>query len=76
MTITFTWRGELESAEVNALHVEAFDHPAFADDDWDWTTQLERHSLGWVSAREVGVLVGFVIVGWDGLVHARRRLDA
>ncbi len=70
MTITYTWRGELESAEVNALHAEAFDHPVFADDDWDWTTQVRRHSLGWVSAREGGSLVGFVNVAWDGLVHA------
>ena len=31
----------------------------------------ERHSLGWVVAREeAGALLGFVNVLWDGLVHA------
>jgi GNAT superfamily N-acetyltransferase len=29
-----------------------------------------RHSLGWVVARRVGDVVGFVNVLWDGLVHA------
>jgi len=31
---------------------------------------LDRHSLGWVVARDGGALVGFVNVSWDGLVHA------
>jgi predicted N-acetyltransferase YhbS len=30
----------------------------------------DRHSLGWVTARDGDVLVGFVNVVWDGLVHA------
>jgi GNAT superfamily N-acetyltransferase len=31
---------------------------------------VERHSLGWVVARDGAGLVGFVNVLWDGLVHA------
>ncbi len=32
--------------------------------------QVERHSLGWVVARDDQALVGFANVVWDGLVHA------
>ena len=67
MTITYEWRGDFENAAVNALHAEAFDHPILED---DWRTQVERHSLGWVCAREADQLVGFVNVAWDGSVHA------
>ena len=70
MTITYQWRGAFASAEVNALHAECFDHPVLSDDDWDWKGQVERHSLGWVCARDGSGLVGFVNVAWDGLVHA------
>lgn len=31
---------------------------------------MERHSLGWVTARNGNALVGFVNVPWDGLLHA------
>jgi GNAT superfamily N-acetyltransferase len=67
MTITYEWRGDFENAAVNALHAEAFDHPILED---DWRTQVERHSLGWVCAREADQLVGFVNVAWDGSIHA------
>jgi GNAT superfamily N-acetyltransferase len=71
MTIEYGWRGEVTSAEVNALHAEAFETRVFSDAEWDWAALLERHSLGWVTARDVdGRLVGFVNVPWDGLVHA------
>ncbi|HEY6568235.1 MAG TPA: GNAT family N-acetyltransferase [Actinomycetota bacterium] len=70
MTVSYAWRGDLRNAEVNSLHAEAFDHPAFADDAWDWTAQLRQHSLGWVCARDGDDLVGFLNVAWDGLVHA------
>jgi ribosomal protein S18 acetylase RimI-like enzyme len=65
--LAFEWRGELGNAEVNALHAEAFGHRVIDD---DWQRQLERHSLGWVCARDAGALVGFVNVVWDGGVHA------
>jgi hypothetical protein len=62
------WRGGFENRELNELHAEAFGHRVFDD---DWVAQVERHSLGWVSARnERGELVGFVNVAWDGGAHA------
>jgi GNAT superfamily N-acetyltransferase len=70
MAVTYEWRGDFASAEVNVLHAECFDHPVLADDDWDWRGQVERHSLGWVCARDGEALVGFVNVAWDGVVHA------
>ena len=65
--IAYEWRGNFDNREVNALHAEAFGHPILQD---DWNAQLQRHSLGWVSAREGDQLVGFVNVPWDGGVHA------
>ena len=70
MAVTYEWRGDFASAELNVLHAECFDHPVLADDDWDWRGQVERHSLGWVCARDGEALVGFVNVAWDGVVHA------
>jgi GNAT superfamily N-acetyltransferase len=65
------WRGEFTSSEANALHAEAFETRIFTDDEWDWRSQVERHSLGWVTARaEDATLVGFVNVISDGTVHA------
>jgi GNAT superfamily N-acetyltransferase len=68
VSITYEWRGEFDNAELNALHAEGFDHPILADDDW-WT-QVNRHSLGWVCARDGTGLVGFVNIAWDGAIHA------
>ena len=70
MEPTYEWRGQFENTEVNALHAEAFEHPAFPDSEWDWKGQVHAHSLGWVCARDGDQLVGFVNVAWDGLVHA------
>jgi GNAT superfamily N-acetyltransferase len=67
MAITYTWRGEFDNREVDALHAEGFEH-ALLDDDW-WR-QVNSHSLGWVTARNGDALVGFVNVAWDGAVHA------
>jgi len=65
---TCEWRGEFRNDELNALHAEAFGHRLFDD---DWRGQVERHSLGWVCARDGdGRLVGFVNVPWDGGSHA------
>lgn len=52
--------------EVNRLHAQGFNHDVFED---DWWGQVNRHSLGWVCARNES-LVGFVNVAWDGLGHA------
>jgi GNAT superfamily N-acetyltransferase len=70
MAITDVWRGEFDSAEVNALHAEAFETRVFDESEWNWVELVHRHSLGWVVARVGGDLVGFVNVLWDGSVHA------
>jgi GNAT superfamily N-acetyltransferase len=67
VTITYQWRGEVDNALLDALHADGFGHPG---EPTDWRTRLERHSLGWVCAREDGSLVGFVNVAWDGGAHA------
>lgn len=67
MTVSYEWRGDFADNEVNVLHAEGFDHDVF---DGAWREQCERHSLGWVCAREGDRLVGFVNVAWDGDVHA------
>jgi GNAT superfamily N-acetyltransferase len=70
MAITYAWRGDVTSTELNALHADAFETRLYGDDEWDWVAQLHGHSLGWVTAREADALIGFVNVVWDGLVHA------
>ena len=67
MTIEHEWRGAFGNDEFHVLHAEAFETRIFDD---DWVTLTERHSLGWVTARADGGLVGFANVIWDGLVHA------
>jgi GNAT superfamily N-acetyltransferase len=67
MTIEYEWRGHFDNAEVNALHSEGFGHRVLDD---DWWGEVQRHSLGWVCARDGADLVGFVKVIWDGAVHA------
>jgi GNAT superfamily N-acetyltransferase len=67
MEITYQWRGEFDSAEVEVLHAQGFDH---APGDHDWESQVEKHSLGWVTARDLDELVGFVNIVWDGATHA------
>jgi GNAT superfamily N-acetyltransferase len=65
--VDYEWRGVFASDEVEALHAECFEHER---DDWDWAGQVERHSLGWVCARDGAALVGWVNVAWDGAGHA------
>jgi len=65
--ITYEWRGTFGNTELNALHAEGFGHKVLED---DWWAQVNRHSLGWVCAREGRDLAGFVNVAWDGGVHA------
>ncbi len=70
MAIEYVWRGDFSNAEMNALHADAFETRVYDESEWNWRDQVERHSLGWVVAREGKALVGFVNVPWDGLVHA------
>ncbi|HEX4061798.1 MAG TPA: GNAT family N-acetyltransferase [Streptosporangiaceae bacterium] len=65
--ISYQWRGDFTSAEVEALHADGFGR---ALTDHDWKAQVQRHSLGWVCARREGELAGFVNVAWDGSAHA------
>ena len=68
MNVSYHWRGEFGNLDLNALHAEGFAHPPLDD---DWRTQVEKHSLGWVCARDSdGKLVGFVNVPWDGGIRA------
>ena len=70
MTVSYEWRGPFGNQEVNALHAEAFHTRLFDESEWNWVDLVNRHSLGWVVARDGSDLVGFVNVLWDGLVHA------
>jgi GNAT superfamily N-acetyltransferase len=71
MDVAFAWRGDFGNAEVNELHAEAFDTEVYDESAWNWRELCERHSLGWVVARDAdGALLGFVNVVWDGSVHA------
>jgi GNAT superfamily N-acetyltransferase len=65
--VEYSWRGRFSNDDVNALHAEGFGHRLLDD---DWNAQVERFSLGWVTAVDEGELVGFVNVAWDGGVHA------
>jgi GNAT superfamily N-acetyltransferase len=67
VTPTFEWRGRFSNAELNVLHAEGFGTRVRDD---DWVGQVERWSLGWVTARAGERLVGFVNVAWDGGAHA------
>lgn len=66
--IQYEWRGRFDTVEVENLHAEGFGHEP-ADTD-DWWARVNRHSLGWVCARDNGALVGFVNLAWDGAGHA------
>ncbi len=62
-----SWRGPLDDEELAALHAAAFDHPVEPE---PWTERLERYSLGWVTTRREGGLIGFCNVITDGGRHA------
>lgn len=63
----FVWRGDFDDRELNALHAAAFGGGVR---EHSWRHQVTTHSMGWVTAREAGELVGFVNVAWDGGRHA------
>ncbi|MEP7114146.1 MAG: GNAT family N-acetyltransferase [Ilumatobacteraceae bacterium] len=68
--IIYAWGEPFTNPEIHALHSTAFETRLFDESEWDWVTQTERYSLGWVVARDGDQFVGFVNVLWDGLVHA------
>ncbi|PBA68838.1 GNAT family N-acetyltransferase [Mycobacterium avium] len=63
--IDIRWRAPVTDAELVAL-TESHGGRAAAG----WWDQVRPHSLGWVTARADGRLVGFVNVAWDGGDHA------
>jgi GNAT superfamily N-acetyltransferase len=67
MTLDVAFRTSFLDEEVRALHAEAFGSEG---NDTSWLARVHAHSLGWVTARSDGVLVGFVNVAWDGGDHA------
>ncbi len=63
--MTYTWRAPVTDDELVEL-VES--HGGTPERGW-WD-RIRPHSLGWVTARDGGVLVGFVNVATDGGDHA------
>jgi GNAT superfamily N-acetyltransferase len=70
VSITYEWRGAFTDPEVGDLHARAFERSIAPTTDRPWNALVKRHSLGWVTARRGGTLVGFVNVLWDGRSHA------
>jgi hypothetical protein len=68
--LLINWRGAFTSAEVNALHAEAFETRIYDKLEWNWAELVYHNCLASVVARDGADLVGFVNVLWDGLVHA------
>lgn len=68
--ISYVWRGTFTNTEIHTLHAEAFQTRIYDESEWDWVSQCERFSLGWVVARHDNRFVGFANVLWDGLVHS------
>ncbi|HEY1644332.1 MAG TPA: GNAT family N-acetyltransferase [Streptosporangiaceae bacterium] len=63
--VTYRWRGALTDAELNGLIAAHGGHG-----EPGWWDQVRPHSLGWMTARLGGSLIGFVNVAWDGGDHA------
>lgn len=62
---SYRWRDPLTDEEMLDL---VRSHGGNASPGW-WP-RVREHSLGWVTARDAGLLVGFVNVAWDGGDHA------
>ncbi|MFI6173377.1 GNAT family N-acetyltransferase [Nocardia sp. NPDC051052] len=65
MNIDYQWRGVLADDEVVELTLS---HGGDAEAGW-WD-RVRRHSLGWITARSGGALIGFANIAWDGADHA------
>lgn len=62
---TYDWRGPVTDDEMVDLVRSHGGTPEIG-----WWDRVREHSLGWVTARIDGRLVGFVNVAWDGGDHA------
>lgn len=65
--LRYAWRETVADGEVSSLHAAAFDRDQEIE---PWVERLERHSLGWVTARRGEELIGFCNVVTDGGRHA------
>jgi ribosomal protein S18 acetylase RimI-like enzyme len=63
--VHYAWRGPVSDGEMVDLVESHGGRPS--PGLWD---RISAHSLGWVTAREGALLVGFVNVAWDGGDHA------
>ncbi|MGI8458138.1 MAG: GNAT family N-acetyltransferase [Propionibacteriaceae bacterium] len=64
--VSFAWRDQVTDAEMIDLVRSHGGSPSAG-----WWNRIRPHSLGWASARdELGLLLGFVNVAWDGGDHA------
>ena len=63
--VVLAWRGPLTDDEMVELVASHGGAPVAG-----WWDRIRPHSLGWVTARTGGSLVGFVNVAWDGGDHA------
>lgn len=63
--VVLAWREPLADAELVELVASHGGQPVPG-----WWDRIRPHSLGWVTARSAGRLVGFVNVAWDGGDHA------
>ena len=64
--VVYQWRATVDDRDVDGLHADAFGETAGS---YGWR-RARPLSLGWVTAREDGRLVGFLNVAWDGNRHA------
>lgn len=63
--LVLAWRGPLTDEEMVELVASHGGEPVPG-----WWDRIRPHSLGWVTARAGGALLGFVNVAWDGGDHA------
>jgi GNAT superfamily N-acetyltransferase len=70
VTCKCQWRGEFENSEITALHNNEVESGVVVGNETNWRSLLAQHSLGWVTARDGDLLLGFVNVIWDGQAHA------
>ena len=63
--VVLAWRGPLTDDEMVELVRSHGGSPVPG-----WWNRIRPHSLGWVTARAGGTLLGFVNVAWDGGDHA------
>ncbi|MEU9828409.1 GNAT family N-acetyltransferase [Micromonospora chersina] len=68
MPVKLVSRFPVDDVQLSALHARAFGGDV--EQATPWAERLGRYGLTWVGAFDVGRLVGFVQVCWDGGAHA------